>query len=210
MRSANEVLIMNTAMPKAKKRRRSVPEVNMDLFAKRVSDYLHKSRNFDKTKAEIADDLGVSLSTYLLYERGEPGPKGVQLSFLAAVAKRNGIPRSHLVAQLGDEAAPPIAADRQALGDLVEEFSSVSDEDLATFMATLREFSPRPSRYIPNRPAWVIHMVSCLCALPRIKVTRIEEQILEQLAETQGEEKWRERMSVILAEFYALAKDRIG
>jgi hypothetical protein len=53
-------------------------------------------------------------------------------------------------------------------------------------------------------------MVSCLCALPRIKVTRIEEQIIEQLAQIQGEEKWRERMSVILAEFYALAKDRIG
>lgn len=201
---------MTQPIVKAKKKRRSVPEVNMDLFAKHVSDYLHKTRNFDKTKAEIADELGVSLSTYLLYERGEPGPKGVQLSFLAAVAKRNGIPLSHLVAQLGDEAAPPVADDRHALKDLLEEFSSVSDEELATFMANIREFSPRASRYIPNRPAWIIHMVSCLCALPRIKVTRIEEQILEQLAEIQGEEKWRERMSVILAEFYALAKDRIG
>jgi len=108
-------------MTKAKKKRRSVPEVNMDIFAKHLSDYLHKTRNFEKTKAEIADELGVSLSTYLLYERGEPGPKGVQLSFLAAVAKRNDIPLSHLVAQLGDEAAPPVADDRQALRDLLEE-----------------------------------------------------------------------------------------
>ncbi len=83
---------MIQTMTKAKKKRRSVPEVNMDIFAKHLSDYLHKTRNFEKTKAEIADELGVSLSTYLLYERGEPGPKGVQLSFLAAVAKRNDIP----------------------------------------------------------------------------------------------------------------------
>lgn len=195
---------------KAKKKRRSVPEVNMDLFSKRMSDYLHNHRNFDKTKAEIADELGVSLSTYLLYERGEPGPKGVQLSFLAAVAKRNGIPLSHLVAQLGDEAAPPVAANRPALKEFVEEFSSVSDEELTLFMAKIREFSPRASRYIPNRPAWILHMISSLCSLPRIKVTRIEEGLLEQLAEIEGEEKWRDRMSIILAEFYALAKDRIS
>ena len=183
----------------------------IQIYSEMLGEYLKKTRDPTKTKAQIATELGVGMMTYYQYESGKFGPRGVQLEFLERVATRDGMTPAELLMKLGNEQIPETAKGSSVKTEWAKWFRSIPDEDLKEFMDAFKHITPKPTRYIPDRGAWLVGVMKKIVELPYEEMLQFEQQLCRHaLTKNKKDEATNERLNIIYSELMDLLKERRG
>ncbi len=196
------------------KKRNASPNKDQDpsqiqIYSEMLGEYLKKNRDPAKTKAQIAQELGVGMMTYYQYESGKFGPRGVQLEFLERVATRDGMTPAELLMKLGNEQIPEAAKGSPVKTEWAKWFRTIPDDDLKEFMDSFKHITPKPTRYIPDKGAWLVSIMKKIVELPYEEMLHFEQQLCRHaLTKNKKDEATSERLNIIYSELMDLLKER--
>lgn len=213
-RKSNAAKHEKARAPLSAKKRRTASKTDQDLsqiqiYSEMLGEYLKKNRDPEKTKAQIAQELGVGMMTYYQYESGKFGPRGVQLEFLERVATRDGMTPAELLMLLGNEQIPEAAKSSPVKTEWAKWFRTIPEEDLKDFMDSLKRITPKPSRFIPDRGSWLLSILKKIVELPYEEMLHFEQQLCRHaLTRNKKDEATNERLNIIYSELMDLLKER--